>query len=162
MLAVKFKPAILTKRQVQLLQLVADGYSSEEIAQQLSLTQQTVKNMICKAMRRLGVSNRSHAVAVAIGCGLIQARGENFIRWEERALAEIAQRRSHLRFEGVDGEYILVLWRNAEGQVASVEVVRMSGKQAGRNELERFLVSERVGSIECSKSANIGHLTGRG
>ncbi len=162
MLAVKFKPATLTKRQVQFLQLVADGYSSKEIAHQLSLTEQSVKNRLFKAMRKLGVSNRAQAVAVAIGCGLIQARGENFTRSEERALAEIAQRRSHLRFEGIDGEYILVLWRNAEGQVASVEVVRMSGKEAGRNELERFLVSERVGSIECSNSANIGHLTGRG
>lgn len=159
MLGLKIQPVTLTKRQVQLLQLAADGYSTKEMAQQLSVAPQTVKNMLYRATRRLGVSNRTQAVAVAIGCGLIQVRGESFTRSEERAIAETALRRSCLRFEGIGGEYILVLWRNAKGQVASVEVRKMSGKKAGQNELERFLVSERLGSIECCESAKREHLT---
>jgi DNA-binding NarL/FixJ family response regulator len=67
-----FAPAIrLTRRQVQLLQLVGEGHSSKEIARLLFLSEGTVSNGITAAMRALGAGTRAHAVAMASELGLL-------------------------------------------------------------------------------------------
>jgi DNA-binding NarL/FixJ family response regulator len=53
----------LTPRHVDVLELVAQGYSNEEIAQQLGLRPNTVKFHISEIFRRLGVRNRIEAIA---------------------------------------------------------------------------------------------------
>ena len=61
----------LAEREVQVLRLVADGFDTEEIAQKLSYSQRTVKNVLHDVTSRLHLRNRSHAVAYALKHGLI-------------------------------------------------------------------------------------------
>ena len=53
----------LTPRHVDVLELVAQGFSNEEIATQLGLRPNTVKFHISEIFRRLGVHNRIEAIA---------------------------------------------------------------------------------------------------
>jgi DNA-binding NarL/FixJ family response regulator len=59
----------LTPRQVDMLRLIRDGCSNKQIAYQLGLKEQTVKNSVCDAILRLGVHNRTAAVIKAIRLG---------------------------------------------------------------------------------------------
>lgn len=61
----------LTQREIEVLKLVAEGLSTEEIAQRLSYSERTIKNVIHDVMARFQLRNRSHAVAYAIKAGLI-------------------------------------------------------------------------------------------
>ena len=61
----------LTKRQEQLLDFVRHGLSSKEIAAACFLSEGTVNNAINAAMKVLGVTSRSHAIAKAIELGLL-------------------------------------------------------------------------------------------
>jgi PAS domain S-box-containing protein len=54
---------LLSPRQLEVLALVAEGLSNEEIAARLFLTESTVKWHVAQITRRLGVSNRAQAVA---------------------------------------------------------------------------------------------------
>ena len=49
---------LLSKRQEELVQLVADGLSNSEIAKRLQLSQHTVKNYLLRIFDKLGVSSR--------------------------------------------------------------------------------------------------------
>jgi DNA-binding CsgD family transcriptional regulator len=53
--------AHLTKREVEILRLAAEGRSNSEIAQALWVTEQTVKFHLSNIYRKLGVSNRTGA-----------------------------------------------------------------------------------------------------
>jgi PAS domain S-box-containing protein len=55
----------LTPRQREVLTLLADGASTEEIAAALALSEETVRNHIRQLLRRLGVHSRLAAVAFA-------------------------------------------------------------------------------------------------
>lgn len=61
----------LAQREVQVLQLVADGADTAEIARTLAYSERTVKNIIHDVTSRLQLRNRSHAVAWAVRQGLI-------------------------------------------------------------------------------------------
>lgn len=61
----------LATREVAVLRLVADGLSTGEIAQELSYSERTVKNVLHDITSRLQLRNRSHAVAYAVRQGLI-------------------------------------------------------------------------------------------
>jgi DNA-binding NarL/FixJ family response regulator len=56
----------LTRRQREILQLLADGQSTTFAAGALGLSEETVKTHTKKAMARLGAKNRTHAVAIAL------------------------------------------------------------------------------------------------
>jgi two-component system, NarL family, nitrate/nitrite response regulator NarL len=56
------KPKSLTPRQHQLLRLVAKGLTNKEIAENLNLSQFTVKNHLRRVMRQAEASNRNDAV----------------------------------------------------------------------------------------------------
>src|ERR671924_254706 len=60
----------LTPRQREVLRLLADGASTEEIAAALGLAEETVRNHIRQLLRRLGVHSRLAAVAHAPPHGL--------------------------------------------------------------------------------------------
>lgn len=62
----------LTDRQRQILRLVAEGNSNKEIANQLSISLQTVKNQLLIIFAQLGASNRTQAVVIAVQRGLIE------------------------------------------------------------------------------------------
>lgn len=63
--------AALTRRQRQVLVLVAEGLSDRDIAERLCLSEHTVHRHVANAFQRLGVSTRTAAVAHAIRAGLI-------------------------------------------------------------------------------------------
>ncbi len=66
-----FENSVLSKRETQVLGLAAQGYRSREIADKLSLSPHTIANHQRNAYRKLGVRNKSEAVAVAVKSGLI-------------------------------------------------------------------------------------------
>jgi DNA-binding NarL/FixJ family response regulator len=61
----------LTARQWELLRLVAAGHSNAGIAQQLFLSENTVRKHLENIYERLGVSSRTAAVARAFQSGYI-------------------------------------------------------------------------------------------
>lgn len=62
---------ILSERECKILQHISLGWTDREIAGELNLAHQTVKNILSSLFQRIGVSNRAHAVAWAISQGLI-------------------------------------------------------------------------------------------
>ena len=56
----------LTRRQREILQLLADGESTTVAARELDLSEETVKTHIKTALARLSAKNRTHAVAIAL------------------------------------------------------------------------------------------------
>ena len=61
----------LSNREMEVLQLLADGMSNKEIAAQLYISNQTVKTHIAHIFNKLGVSDRTEAVAAALRTGLV-------------------------------------------------------------------------------------------
>jgi PAS domain S-box-containing protein len=57
----------LTPRQTEVLRLLEHGYSTDEIAAELHLSRETVRNHVRGLLRSLGVKSRLEAVAVAHG-----------------------------------------------------------------------------------------------
>jgi DNA-binding NarL/FixJ family response regulator len=51
----------LTKREVEILRLAAEGYSNSELARMLWVTEQTVKFHLSNVYRKLNVANRTEA-----------------------------------------------------------------------------------------------------
>jgi DNA-binding NarL/FixJ family response regulator len=56
----------LTRRQREILQLLADGGSTSAAARDLGLSEETVKTHTKNVLARLGARNRTHAVAIAL------------------------------------------------------------------------------------------------
>lgn len=61
----------LTRRQREILQLLADGGSTAAAARELGLSEETVKTHTKNVLARLGARNRTHAVAIALREALI-------------------------------------------------------------------------------------------
>lgn len=61
----------LTRRQREILQLLADGGSTVAAARELGLSEETVKTHTKNVLARLGAKNRTHAVAIALRESLI-------------------------------------------------------------------------------------------
>jgi DNA-binding NarL/FixJ family response regulator len=62
----------LTKRQTEILQLVSDGLTHREIALELGISPQTVKNINSDMLHRIGAKSAPHAVKIALQMGLIK------------------------------------------------------------------------------------------
>ena len=62
----------LTRRQREILQLLANGESTTIAARELDLSEETVKTHTKNAVARLGARNRAHAVAIALRESLIE------------------------------------------------------------------------------------------
>jgi DNA-binding NarL/FixJ family response regulator len=63
----------LTKREIEILQLVAEGYSNSQLAKMLWVTEQTVKFHLSNIYRKLDVANRTEASRWAQLHGLLPA-----------------------------------------------------------------------------------------
>ncbi|HZY41489.1 MAG TPA: response regulator transcription factor, partial [Anaerolineae bacterium] len=59
----------LTRRELELLKWVAQGYSNKATAQEMSISPNTVKYHMKSVLQKLGVQNRAEAVARAIRAG---------------------------------------------------------------------------------------------
>ncbi len=62
-------PELLSPQQLVILRLIAQGFSSREIATQLYLSENTVKGYVQEMLHRLGVKNRTEAVMAAVKQG---------------------------------------------------------------------------------------------
>ena len=62
---------VLTPREIDVLQLIAQGNANKEIAGQLSLNEETVKGHVKNILSKLGVHDRTHAVTVGLKRGII-------------------------------------------------------------------------------------------
>lgn len=63
------EPAV-SRRELEILQLVADGLTNKEIGRKLSITEGTVKNHIHNALQKLQMENRIQAAAYIVRQGL--------------------------------------------------------------------------------------------
>ena len=65
------RPPSLTRRQREVLQLVAAGHSTEEIARELTLSLETVRNHLRRLLHALNAHSRVEAIATAHRLGLL-------------------------------------------------------------------------------------------
>jgi DNA-binding NarL/FixJ family response regulator len=61
----------LSHRELRILRLLADGFSTIEIAREMAYSERTIKQAVHAMTTRLKLRNRSHAVAFAVRKGLI-------------------------------------------------------------------------------------------
>jgi DNA-binding NarL/FixJ family response regulator len=62
---------VLSARECEVVALVADGLSNAEIAEELGIARNTVKNHLRSILAKLGVRNRAQAAAYAVSHGLV-------------------------------------------------------------------------------------------
>jgi two-component system response regulator DegU len=63
---------IVTKREIEVLQLIADGCSTPEVAEQLYISQKTVKNHLASIYQKLDARDRTQAVLQAVRMGIVR------------------------------------------------------------------------------------------
>jgi len=62
----------LTSREVDVLRLIAGGSANKLVADQLSITEETVKSHVKNILSKLGANDRTHAVTIALKRGIIE------------------------------------------------------------------------------------------
>ena len=65
------EPEALSEKELELLRLMAGGYSNREIALSIHKSEGTVKNQVSSILSKLGVRDRTRAVLRAIDLGLL-------------------------------------------------------------------------------------------
>ena len=63
---------VVTKREVEVLQLIADGCSTPEVAERLYISQKTVKNHLASIYGKLDARDRTQAVLQAVRLGIVK------------------------------------------------------------------------------------------
>ncbi len=63
---------IVTKREEEVLQLIADGCSTPEVAAKLYISQKTVKNHLASIYEKLNARDRTQAVLLAVRMGIVK------------------------------------------------------------------------------------------
>jgi len=62
-------PGELTLREIDVVRLTADGMTAPEIADDLGISNHTVRTHLRNAMEKLGARSRAHLVAISLGAG---------------------------------------------------------------------------------------------
>ncbi|MFY0761526.1 MULTISPECIES: response regulator [Metabacillus] len=65
---------ILTRRECEVLQMLADGKSNRGIGEALFISEKTVKNHVSNILQKMNVNDRTQAVVVAIKNGWVEVR----------------------------------------------------------------------------------------
>ncbi|MGG1859094.1 response regulator [Cytobacillus firmus] len=65
---------LLTRRECEVLQLLADGKSNRGIGEALYISEKTVKNHVSNILHKMNVNDRTQAVVVAIKNGWVEVR----------------------------------------------------------------------------------------
>jgi DNA-binding NarL/FixJ family response regulator len=63
----------LTPAEVRVLRLIAEGNANKEIAEQLSVSEDTVKGQVRNILSKLGAKDRAHAAIIGVKRGIIEA-----------------------------------------------------------------------------------------
>jgi DNA-binding NarL/FixJ family response regulator len=66
------RDAPLSEREREILQLLAEGYHTEEVARRIGLSAETVKSDTKRAIQKLEADTRVHAVAIALRQSMIE------------------------------------------------------------------------------------------
>lgn len=62
---------VVTKREEEVLQLIADGCSTSEVADQMYISQKTVKNHLASIYQKLDARDRTQAILRAVRMGIV-------------------------------------------------------------------------------------------
>ena len=62
---------LLTEREIEVLRQVADGNANKMVADQLKISEETVKAHMRSILSKLGANDRTHAVTIAVKRGII-------------------------------------------------------------------------------------------
>ena len=62
----------LTRREIEVLKLLAEGLFNKEIAYKLSISEKTVKNHVSNIFKKIGVSDRTQAAVYAIKNNIVE------------------------------------------------------------------------------------------
>jgi DNA-binding NarL/FixJ family response regulator len=62
----------LTPAEISVLRLIAEGNANKQIADRLSITEETVKGRIKNILSKLGANDRTHAVMIGLRRGIIE------------------------------------------------------------------------------------------
>jgi DNA-binding NarL/FixJ family response regulator len=62
----------LTAREIAVLQLIRDGFKNKQVADRLSISENTVNFHIKNIVGKLGANDRTHAVTIAVRRGLLE------------------------------------------------------------------------------------------
>ena len=63
---------VVSKREIEVLQLIADGCSTPEVAEKLYISQKTVKNHLASIYAKLDARDRTQAVLQAVRMGIVR------------------------------------------------------------------------------------------
>ena len=61
----------ITDRQLQILELLAQGLTYAAIAAEIGGSGRTIEKHIASLLKKMGATNRAHAVALAAGLGMV-------------------------------------------------------------------------------------------
>jgi DNA-binding NarL/FixJ family response regulator len=64
----------LSPREIEVLRLIASGNANKLIADQLSISEETVKSHVTNILSKLGANDRTHAVTIGLRRGIIELR----------------------------------------------------------------------------------------
>jgi DNA-binding NarL/FixJ family response regulator len=73
----------LSEREIEILQLIAEGWPAAEVAQRLFIARKTVSSHVERIFAKLGVHTRAQAVAIAYEAGLIRVEPWNRVGGDE-------------------------------------------------------------------------------
>jgi DNA-binding NarL/FixJ family response regulator len=62
----------LTEREIEVLRLIAAGNANKQIADELAISEATVKSRVTSILSKLGANDRSHAVTIGLKRGIIE------------------------------------------------------------------------------------------
>jgi two-component system, NarL family, response regulator len=62
----------LTEREIDVLKLIAAGNGNKQIANELSISEATVKSRVTNILSKLGANDRAHAVTIGLKRGIIE------------------------------------------------------------------------------------------
>ena len=62
----------LTPAEISVLRLIAAGNANKQIADQLSITEETVKSRVKSILSKLGANDRTHAATIGLKRGIIE------------------------------------------------------------------------------------------
>jgi DNA-binding NarL/FixJ family response regulator len=62
----------LTPAEISVLRLIAAGNANKQIADQLSISEETVKGRVKNILSKLGANDRTHAATIGIKRGIIE------------------------------------------------------------------------------------------